>query len=202
MRQAENGEISIRETLPGVERVEAKPSGMGSASASLLMAPVEIIPAQSQPGSRLSKRRILGGPMDRVLRSPAYLFHIMFRCFTACHVDGLETWSTARPCGGKQHFGTKDQVFSSSSTNPISRTWSLLCWKNRATTFSPWATAQQNRARCPKPLRHQDRLQRWLHLLDEGRENLGFASHVNRDPHPRPSACQDRCLGGGLRGSK
>ena len=41
MRQAENGEISIRETLPGVERVEAKPSGMGSASASLLMAPVD-----------------------------------------------------------------------------------------------------------------------------------------------------------------
>ena len=25
--------------------------------------------------------------MDRVLRSPAYLFHIMFRCFAACHVD-------------------------------------------------------------------------------------------------------------------
>ena len=46
MRQAENGEILIRETLPGVERVGAKPLGMGSAAVSLLIAPVEIIPAK------------------------------------------------------------------------------------------------------------------------------------------------------------
>jgi len=46
MRQAEIGEISIRETLPGVERVGAKPLGIGSAADSLLMAPVEIIPAK------------------------------------------------------------------------------------------------------------------------------------------------------------
>ena len=80
--------------------------------------------------------------MDHVLRSLAYLFHIMSLCLSACHVDGLEPWLTARPCEGKQRVGTKDQVFSSSSTNPISRIWSLLCWKNRATTFSPWTTAE------------------------------------------------------------
>ena len=46
MRQAEIGEISIRETLLGVERVGGKPLGMGSAAASLLMAPLEITPAK------------------------------------------------------------------------------------------------------------------------------------------------------------